>query len=236
VKKLLLLIPVGGLLLAACGSSSSSGNPVSTDATTLTNQEVHFCFVTQAASGSDSTQLQGCGYQNYSAHLASANLTSSVRLSGQSQSEKVAVTRIGNTEWIYFKKKWYAQKEPFPATSPGSISSLLRATPTVKKVAGIKVLGQSTTGYKGVFTASDLSSHKKKLTSSMATSLTGLKSDTFTAYLNSKGQVVQVNQTELVSSSSTKVTVTSTVQFSHFGEKVAIKKPPASEISKGSPS
>jgi hypothetical protein len=235
VKKLLSLLPVGGLLLAACGSSTASSNPVAAGATALTSQEVHFCFITQATSGADSTQLEGCGDQNYSAHLASATLTSSVSLSGQSQSEKVGVKRIGKIEWIYFKNKWYVQKEPFPATSPGSISSLLRATPTVKKVAGIKVLGQSTTGYQGVFTAADLSSHKKSLTSSMATSLTGLKSDTFTAYVNSKGQVVQVNQTELVTSSSTRVTVTSTVQFSHFGEKVAITKPPASEISKGSP-
>lgn len=234
MKKLALLLPLGAVLLAACGSTSTS-NPVSADAATLTNQEVHFCFVTQATSGVDSTELQGCGDQNYHAHLASASLTSSVNLSGQSQSEKVGVERIGNAEWVYYKNKWYVQKEPFPATSPGSISSLLRATPTFKKVAGIKVLGQSTTGYKGVFTAADLSAHKKGLTSAMATALTGLKSDTFTAYLNNKGQVVQVNQTELVASSSTKVTVTSTVQFSHFGETVAIKKPPANEISKGSP-
>ncbi|WP_298210926.1 hypothetical protein [Ferrimicrobium sp.] len=234
MKKLLLAIPVGGLLLAACGSTSAS-NPVSAGAAKLTSQEVHFCFVTQATSGADSTELEGCGDQNYDAHLASANLTSSVTLSGQSQSEKVGVERIGKTEWVYFKKKWYAQKEPFPASSPGSISSLLRATPSVKKVAGIKVLGQSTTGYQGVFTAADFKANKKALTSSMATSLTGLKSDTFTAYVNSKGQVVQVNQTELVTSSSTKVTVTSTVQFSHFGENVAINKPPANEISKGSP-
>jgi hypothetical protein len=67
----------------------------------------------------------------------------------------------------------------------------------------------------------------------MAIALTGVKSDTFTAYLNSKDQVVQVDQTEVTTSS--KVAITSTVQFSHFGEKVAIDKPPASQISAGSP-
>jgi hypothetical protein len=197
--------------------ASTTLSPLARAESSLTSEWVHFCFSSRAVEGANSTQLKGCGSQNYAVHEATASLTSSVSLSGKSQSEKVAVSRIGSKEWIYYHNKWSVQKEPFPAASPGAISSLLRATPTIQKIGFAWVAGQSTTRYRGVFTAADLASRKKSLTPSMVTSLAGLKSDTWTAYVNRAGLIVDVNQTVTVIGSGKTVTVTSTDQFSRYG-------------------
>lgn len=208
-------------------ASTASISPLARAESSLTSGWVHFCFstiATESTNGS-STQLTGCGSQNYAAKVATVSVTSSVDLSGQSQSQKLAATRIGKSEWIDYQGKWQKANEPFPAASPGAIASLMRATPSVKKVAGVKVSGQTTTGYQGVFTAADLASHKKALTPSMATALAGMTSDTWTAYLNHAGQVVDVSQKESVTSSGKTISVGSTVLYSHYGQPAHITAP-----------
>jgi len=202
---------------AVSKDASTSISPLARAENSLTSEWVHFCFNSRAVEGIDSTQLKGCGSQNYAVHEATANLTSAVTLAGKSQSEKVVVSRIGSKEWIYYHNKWSVTNiSSFPAASPGAIASLLRATPTVKKVGVAWVAGQSTTRYRGVFTAADLASHKKSLTPSMVAGLAGLKSDAWTAYLNHAGQIVEVSQNETTTSSATK-SITRTDQFSRYG-------------------
>ena len=240
-------------------ASTTTISPLARAESSLTSEWVHFCFTSSATettgTNGPSTQQSGCGSQNYAAKVATVSVTSSVSIAGQSQSQKsVAETRIGKSEWVDVGGKWQKSTAPFPAASPGAIASLMRATPGVKKVAGIKVLGQATTGYQGVFTAADLASHKKALTPSMATALAGsggsgkmlarsdLISDTWTAYINNRGQVIRFAETVLTTSTvkteatgtngktiytSGKVAITgkSTVQYSHYGQPVTITAP-----------
>ena len=240
-------------------ASTTTISPLARAESSLTSEWVHFCFTSSATettgTNGPSTQQSGCGSQNYAAKVATVSVTSSVSIAGQSQSQKsVAETRIGKSEWVDVGGKWQKSTAPFPAASPGAIASLMRATPGVKKVAGIKVLGQATTGYQGVFTAADLASHKKALTPSMATALAGsggsgkmlarsdLISDTWTAYINNRGQVIRFAETVLTTSTvkteatgtngktiytSGKVAITgkSTVLYSRYGQPATITAP-----------
>jgi len=220
---------VGATSLASAKPDANASKTVSKDASTsisplaraensLTSEWVHFCFNSRAVEGIDSTQLKGCGSQDYAVHQATATITYTVIDAGYSSSGTMVVSRIGSKAWVYLHKKWSVTNiSSFPAASPGAIASLLRATPTVKKVGFAWVAGQLTTGYRGVFTAKDLASHKKSLSPSMVAGLAGLKSDTWTAYLNLAGQIVEVSQNELIVGSGKTVTVTSTVQYSRYG-------------------
>lgn len=228
-----LLVPCAALALAACGSSSSGS--VTTAARGLRGTEVHFCFVTQAAAGGDTSELTGCGDQNAATGVARTTLKSTVDLMGQTQTESVVVEKVASHEWVQYKGTWYVVTNPFPPTSPSAIASLLSLGATTKKVAGVKVLGQPTTGYSETVTGKEVDAHHRQLTRSMLASLKGLETDRLLVYLNGAGQVVQVDQEQQLDSSGTVVTVTSTVLFSRFGERVAITAPPASKISSKQP-
>lgn len=232
-RKFVFAVPLASLALAACGSSSAASLPSA--AASLRGTEVHFCFVTQASAGGDSSELAGCGDQDSATRVARASLTSTVDLMGQTQTESLVVEKVASHEWVQYKGTWYVATNPFPPSAPTSIASLLSLATSTKKVAGIKVLGQPTTGYSGTITSKEVASHRSQLTKSMLASLAGLTSDRFIVYLNSGGRVVQVDQDQQLDSSGTAVTVTSTVQFSKFGEKVAITPPPANKISSSKP-
>jgi len=231
--KPLLLLPMTALALAACGSSAADS--VVAAAPSLRASEVHFCFVTQAAADGDSSELTGCGDQNVATGVARTSLKSTVDLMGQTQTESLVVERVASHEWVQYKGTWYVANNPFPPTSPGAIASLLSLATTTNKVAGIKVLGQSTTGYSATITGTEVAAHRTQLTKSMLSSLKGLTTDRLLVYVNHDDQVVQVDQDQRLDSSGTVVSVTSTVLFSNFGEKVAITAPPKDKISSRQP-
>jgi hypothetical protein len=227
--KALLLLPLAAVALAACGSSASSS--VEAAARGLRGTEVHFCFVTQAVAGGDTTQLTGCGDQNAATRVARTSLDTTIDLMGQTQTESLVVERIASHEWVRYKGTWYVSTSAFPPASPGAIASLLSLGVATRKVAGIKVLGQPTTGYSETITGMELAAHRGQLTRSMLSSLQGLRTDRLLVYLNDAGEVVQVDQDQQLESSGTLVSVTSTVLFSRFGERVAFTAPPKDEIS-----